>query len=93
MLRIHHKLDSETLHLPELKPLIGRTVEITVKEKPPTCVELSRQQHPKPRLLEMMIRCECIGQLPLLHHHERDAISEGPVLVRAIGVKSKAALK
>ena len=30
MFRIHRKLDSETLHLPELKPLIGRTVEITV---------------------------------------------------------------
>lgn len=35
MLRIHRKLDSETLHLPELKPLIGRTVEITVEEQPP----------------------------------------------------------
>jgi hypothetical protein len=35
MIHIHRKLDSETLHLPELKPLIGRTVEITVEEKPP----------------------------------------------------------
>jgi|ERR1022692_4327251 hypothetical protein len=35
MLRIHRKLDSETLHLPELKPLIGRTVEITVEEQVP----------------------------------------------------------
>jgi len=35
MVRISRKLDSETLHLPELKPLLGRTVEITVEEKPP----------------------------------------------------------
>jgi hypothetical protein len=28
MLRIRRKLDSETLHLPELKPLIGRTVDV-----------------------------------------------------------------
>jgi hypothetical protein len=35
MLRLRRKLDSETLHLPELKPLIGRTVEITVEEQAP----------------------------------------------------------
>jgi hypothetical protein len=35
MVRVHRKIDSETLHLPELKPLIGRTVEITVEEKLP----------------------------------------------------------
>ena len=33
MLRIRRKLDSETLHLPELKPLIGKTVEIIIKEE------------------------------------------------------------
>lgn len=30
VVRIHKKLESETLHLPELKDLIGRTVEIIV---------------------------------------------------------------
>ena len=35
MVRIRRKLDSETLHLPEIRPLIGRTVEITVEEQPP----------------------------------------------------------
>ena len=35
MIHIKRKLDSDTLHLPELKPLIGRTVEITVEEQPP----------------------------------------------------------
>ena len=34
-IRIHRRLDSETLHLPELQPLIGKTVEITVREEPP----------------------------------------------------------
>jgi hypothetical protein len=33
MIHIHRKLDSDTLHLPELKPLIGKTVEITVDEE------------------------------------------------------------
>ncbi len=33
-IRIRKKLDSETLHLPELRPLIGRTVEIVVAEQP-----------------------------------------------------------
>jgi hypothetical protein len=31
--RIRRKLDSETLVLPELKPLIGKTVEIIVLEE------------------------------------------------------------
>jgi hypothetical protein len=33
-IRIHRTLDSDTLHLPELKPLIGKVVEITVTEAP-----------------------------------------------------------
>ena len=32
-IRIRRKLDSETLHLPELRPLIGRDVEIVVQEE------------------------------------------------------------
>jgi hypothetical protein len=31
--RIRRKLESDTLHLPELKPLIGKNVEIIVEEK------------------------------------------------------------
>jgi hypothetical protein len=34
-IRVRKTIDSETLHLPELKPLIGRTVDITVEEQPP----------------------------------------------------------
>jgi len=34
-IRIRRKLDSDTLHLPELKPLIGREVEIIVLEERP----------------------------------------------------------
>jgi hypothetical protein len=33
-IRIHRTLDSDTLHLPELRPLIGKEVEITVTETP-----------------------------------------------------------
>ena len=32
---IRKHLDSETLHIPELKPLIGKTVEIVVREVAP----------------------------------------------------------
>lgn len=32
--RIHRKLDSETLYLPEIRPLIGKIVEIIVREEP-----------------------------------------------------------
>ena len=34
--RLRRKLESETLHLPELKPLIGKTVQIIVVEEPAT---------------------------------------------------------
>jgi hypothetical protein len=38
-LRIRRKLESDTLHLPELKPLIGKTVEIIVlDETTPTTI-------------------------------------------------------
>jgi len=33
-IRIHKTIDSETLHIPELKKMIGRTVEIIVLEGP-----------------------------------------------------------
>jgi len=38
MITIHlrKQIDSDTLHLPELKPLIGKTVEIIVREQTPT---------------------------------------------------------
>ena len=32
-IRIRRKLESETLHLPELKPLIGHEVEIIVRDE------------------------------------------------------------
>jgi hypothetical protein len=32
--RLRRKLESDTLHLPELKPLIGKTVQIVVVEDP-----------------------------------------------------------
>ena len=38
VIRISRKLDSDTLHLPELKPLIGKTVAITVQEEPVSAI-------------------------------------------------------
>jgi hypothetical protein len=32
MIRITCRLESDTLHLPELRPLIGKMLEITIKE-------------------------------------------------------------
>lgn len=33
---IRRTLDSETLHLPELRPMLGKTVEIVVREDKPS---------------------------------------------------------
>ena len=38
VIRIRKRLDSDTLHLPELRPLLGRTVEIIVREESPPAV-------------------------------------------------------
>jgi hypothetical protein len=35
-IRIQKRIDSETLHLPELRPLIGHDVEIVVHEAQPS---------------------------------------------------------
>ena len=32
-IKIHRHLDSETIHVPELRPLMGKDVEITVVEE------------------------------------------------------------
>lgn len=37
-IRILKHLDSETLHLPELRPLLGKTVAITVVEEEPAAL-------------------------------------------------------
>ena len=34
VVRVRRHIDSETLHLPELKAMIGKDVEITVREQP-----------------------------------------------------------
>ena len=48
-IRIRRKLDSETLYLPELRPLIGKDVEITVEERHRDDTEcFSRLAAPKP---------------------------------------------
>ena len=32
--KLRRKIDSETLQIPELKPMIGKNVEITIRETP-----------------------------------------------------------
>lgn len=38
-IRIRRKIDSETLHIPELQPMIGREVEIIVLDEKPSSVD------------------------------------------------------
>jgi hypothetical protein len=33
MIHLHQRLESETLYLPELKPMVGKTVEIIIREE------------------------------------------------------------
>ena len=42
-IRIRKQVDSETLHLPELKHLIGKTVDITITEAKPSTVGLAKE--------------------------------------------------
>jgi hypothetical protein len=66
-IRIRKRLDSETLQLPELKPLIGKTVEITIEEAAPVApkicwedidrlVEKNAQLYPGPDIGMAIIR-------------------------------------
>ena len=36
LIRIHKRIESETITIPELKPFVGKDVEITVRVKPTT---------------------------------------------------------
>jgi hypothetical protein len=33
VVRLRRKLDSDTLHIPELKPFLGKTVDIVIREE------------------------------------------------------------
>lgn len=52
-IRIRKTLDSDTLHLPELRPYIGRTVEIVVEESE---VERAAAAANLPAILEEIAR-------------------------------------
>lgn len=49
-IRIKTRLESDTLTLPEIRPLIGKTVEIRVSEAPPSAAE---------RMLDAEFHAEC----------------------------------
>jgi hypothetical protein len=36
VIRVQRQIDSETLYLPELKPLVGKNVEIVIREQEPS---------------------------------------------------------
>jgi hypothetical protein len=33
-IHVHQKLESDTLYLPQVKPLVGKNVEIIIRERP-----------------------------------------------------------
>ena len=37
-IRVRRQIDSDTLHVPELQELMGKTVEITIREEPSAAV-------------------------------------------------------
>jgi hypothetical protein len=82
--RICRKLESETLHLPELKPFIGKTVEITVEEKAvddPGCFsELTPPKAPSEKEREDLRSLLTAAQFEAL----MDVASEGGPDVEAI---------
>jgi hypothetical protein len=41
-IRIHTTISSETLHLPELRPLLGKAVEIVITEEPVLAADSER---------------------------------------------------
>jgi hypothetical protein len=44
-IRIRKQLQSDTLHLPELRPWIGKTVEIVITEQAKERAELSEEEY------------------------------------------------
>ena len=47
-IRVHTRVDSDVLRIPELLPLIGRTVEVIIVEEAPSAAEAAPP--PAPRL-------------------------------------------
>lgn len=47
-IRIRKRIDSETLHLPELRHLIGKVVDITVEEEQPAATPAAPSVGPPP---------------------------------------------
>lgn len=55
-IRIRKKIESEKLDLPELKPLIGKTVEITVEEAAPEIVHTRAELDERKKLRQEIDR-------------------------------------
>lgn len=55
-IRLKKKIDSETLHLPELRPMIGKVVDITVEEEPAENLKARSDEFWNPPSLEELAR-------------------------------------
>jgi hypothetical protein len=59
-IHIHTRIDSETLTLPELRPFVGKSVEITVREEAlqeePLRDQLPAPKRPNVELLEQLAK-------------------------------------
>jgi len=60
-IRVIKHLDSDTLHLPELKPLIGRDVVITIRERGDALAEASEEFWNPPTLEELAAKQGVVG--------------------------------
>jgi hypothetical protein len=61
-IRIRKKIDSETIHIPELRPMIGRDVEIIVLEDRPSSLdEIDPQAFWKAKSVDELAKEQGVG--------------------------------
>ena len=54
-IRVHTRVDSEVLRIPELLPLVGRTVEVIIVEETPGTAEAAPPRAPRLGTLRGMV--------------------------------------
>ena len=85
-IRIRKRIDSETLHLPELRHLIGKVVDITVEEEQPATAATAAPRPPIEPGDAWVAATALRHSLPLVTHNRRhfehipgiQSISEAP---------------
>jgi len=76
VIQLTQQLQSDTLHVPQLKPLIGKQVEITIREVPP--VDSSDPNRWKP--LEELAGKDLIDADVIEEYRQYDATSQRTVI-------------